>query len=186
MYWRVAALFASWRLNLKSDENLLPLDKINTGFAVLDAVVVKLKSKDVVSTTQIKNFMKDIQKFIIAMLEKIFEESTLGSSLIGATTIFNPNLLLELSKQKLIDRLKVLLKHLMTLSICSATQCDQVLADFSTFYQNELKHAKLNGSKFEEDKDHLDDFYVKELCFTCKQLSFVIKITLTMSHDSYQ
>ena len=165
MYWRVAALVASWRLNLKSDENLLPLDKINTGFAVLDAVV-KLKSKDVVSTTQIKNFMKDIQKFIIAMLEKIFEESILGSSLIRATTIFNPNLLLELSKQKLIDRLKVLLKHLMTLSICSATQCDQVLADFSAFYQNELKHAKLNGSKFEKDKDRLDDFYVKELCFT--------------------
>ena len=39
-------------INLKSDENLLPLDKINAGFAVLDAVE-KLKRKDVVSTTQI-------------------------------------------------------------------------------------------------------------------------------------
>ena len=52
----------------------------------------------------------------------------------------------------------------MTLNICSATQCDQVLVDFSTFYQNELKHAKLNGSRFEKDKDRQDDFYVKELC----------------------
>ena len=71
----------------------------------------------------------------------------------------------------------------MTLDICGATQCDQVLADFSTFYQNELKHAKLNGSKFKKDKDHLDDFYIKELCvLPYKELSFVIKFILTMSH----
>ena len=70
----------------------------------------------------------------------------------------------------------------MTLSICSATQDDQVLVDFSTFYQNNLKHAKLNGSKF-KDKDRLDDFCVKELCaLLSKELSFVIKIILTMSH----
>ena len=59
----------------------------------------------------------------------------------------------------------------MTLSICSATQDDQAHVDFSTFYQNELKHAKLNGSKF-KDKDRLDDFYVKEFCaFSSKELS---------------
>ena len=34
----------------------------------------------------------------------------------------------------------------MTFSICSSTQYDQVLADFSKFYKNELKHAKLNDS----------------------------------------
>ena len=61
-------------VNLKSDENFLLIDKINAGFAVLDAVE-KLKRKDIVSTTQIKNFMKDIRKFINAMLEKIFEKS---------------------------------------------------------------------------------------------------------------
>ena len=104
------------------------------------------------------------------MLEKIFEKSILGSSLVRAATIFNPDILLELSKQKLIDCLKVLLKHFMTLNICTAAQCDQVLADSSTFYQNELKHAKLNGGKVEKDKDHLDDFYVKELCFAVQRV----------------
>ena len=70
----------------------------------------------------------------------------------------------------------------MALSICSATQDDQALVDFSTFYQNELKHAKLNGSKF-KDKNRLDHFYVKELCaLLSKEVSFVIKIILTMSH----
>ena len=72
-------------INLKSDENLLPLDKINAGFAVLDGVE-KLKRKNV-STTQIKNCMKDIHKFIIAMQEKIFEKSILGFSLVRATTV---------------------------------------------------------------------------------------------------
>ena len=116
-------------IDFKSDTNFLPLDKINAGFAVLDAVE-KLKRKDIVSTTQIKNFMKDIRKFIIAKLEKIFEKSMLGSSFVRAAIMFNLVLLLKLSKQKLIDHLKVLLKHFMSLNICSATQCDQVLADF--------------------------------------------------------
>ena len=100
-------------IDLKSDENLLPLDKINAGFAVLDAVE-NLKRKDVVGTSQINNLMKDIRKFIIAMLEKIFEKSVSGSSLVRAATMFNPELLLELSKQKLIYRVKVLLKHNVT------------------------------------------------------------------------
>ena len=70
----------------------------------------------------------------------------------------------------------------MTLNICSSTQCDQVLADFAKFYKNELKHAKVNDSKFEKDDCH-DDSYVKEFCvLRYKELSFVIKIILTRSH----
>ena len=130
---------------------------------MLDAVE-KLKRKDVISIFQIKSFKKISEKKIIAMLDMIFEKSILGSSLVRAATINNPDLLLELSKQKLIDRLKVLLKHFLTLNICSATQSDQVLADLSTFYQNELKHAKLNGSKFEKENNLLGDFHVKEAC----------------------
>ena len=130
---------------------------------MLDAVE-KLKRKDVISIFQIKSFKKISEKKIIAMLDMIFEKGILGSSLVRAATINNPDLLLELSKQKLIDRLKVLLKHFLTLNICSAIQSDQVLADFSTFYQNELKHAKLNGSKFEKENNLLGDFHVKEAC----------------------
>ena len=74
---------------------------------VLDTME-KLKRKNVVSTTQIKNFMKDIRKIIIAILEMIFEKSILGSSLVRAAIIFNPYLLLKLSKQKLSNHLKVL------------------------------------------------------------------------------
>ena len=158
-------MIASWSLStlIKIDAKLLSLDKINAGFAVLDAVE-KLKRKDVISIFQIKSFKKISEKKIIAMLDMIFEKGILGSSLVGAATINNPDLLLELSKQKLIDRLKVLLKHFLTLNICSATQSDQVLADFSAFYQNELKHAKLNGSKFEKENNLLGDFHVKEAC----------------------
>ena len=90
---------------------------------MLDAVE-KLKRKDVISIFQIKSFKKISEKKIIAMLDMIFEKGILGSSLVGAATINNPDLLLELSKQKLIDRLKVLLKHFLTLNICSATQSD--------------------------------------------------------------
>ena len=69
----------------------------------------------------------------------------------------------------MLGKFKVM-KHFMTLNICSVTQRDQVLADFSTFNQNESKHPKLNGSNFEKDKDHLDDFYVEELCFAVQKV----------------
>ena len=82
----------------------------------------------------------------------------------------------------MLGKFKVM-KHFMTLNICSVTQRDQVLADYSTFNQNESKDPKLNGSKFEKDKDHLDDFYVEELSFLLyKKLSFVIKIIQNMTH----
>ena len=45
------------------------------------------------------------------------------------------------------------------------------------------KHAKLNGSKFQKDKEHLD-VYVKELyVLLYKYLPFAIKIILTMNHE---
>ena len=44
-------------------------------------------------------------------------------------------------------------------------------------------HAKLIRSKFEKNRNRLDKFYVKDFCvLRYKELSFVIKIILTMSH----
>ena len=88
---------------------MLPVDKTNTRLAVL------------ISITQIKNFMKVICQFIIPMHEKIFEKSILGSSIVKDATIFNQDLQLELSKEKLINHLKMLLKHFMTLNVCNPT-----------------------------------------------------------------
>ena len=121
------------------------------------------------------------ENLLLQCLERSLK-NVLGCSSVRATTVFNPNLKAKsFSKQQLIDCLEVLLKHFMTLNIWSATQYDQVLADFSTFYQNELKHAKVNGRKFKKDKDRLDNCYVKEL-FCFKEFSFVLKVILTMSH----
>ena len=44
-------------------------------------------------------------------------------------------------------------------------------------------HAKLIQSKFEKNRNRLDEFYVKDFCvLRYKELSFFIKIILTMSH----
>ena len=76
----------------------------------------------------------------------------------------------------------MLLKHYITLSRALVVQ-HNVTKYLLTFYQNKPKHAKLNGSNFEKDKDCFDGFYVQELCILpYKEMSFVIKINLTMSH----
>ena len=111
--------------------------------------------------------MKDIRKFIIATPEKIFDR---------AATLFIPNLLLELSVQKLIDRLKVLLKHFMNLTVSSATQYDQVLADFATFYQNELKCAELNSIRLKKIKIVLMIFMLKNYLFYCTKSCSLLSI----------
>ena len=56
-------------IDLKSDGNLLPLDKMNAGFAVLDTAE-KLKRTDVVSTTQIKNLINISENLLLQCLKR--------------------------------------------------------------------------------------------------------------------
>ena len=123
------------------------------------------------------------KNFIVSMVEKLREKSLLNLPMIRATSLFDPTVLIELPKQKLIDRLKTLLGNFMNLKILTSQQCDLVLSQFKDFMDIEIKAIKLESFKFTHPKDRLDDFYYQHACISnYKELSFVIRLVLTLSH----
>ena len=65
------------KLDLYDKEILLSAEKINVGFAV-ESELNKLETKDNVTASQMKVFMKEDQRFLCAMVTKLFEQSPLG------------------------------------------------------------------------------------------------------------
>ena len=176
----------SWQklkdLDLSLDKNLLTDEKLNAGFAVAK-ILQDLKRKDLIKSYQTKEFLKMAKNFIVSMVEKLRKKYLLNSPTIRATSLFDPTVLIELPKQKLIDRLKTLLGNFMNLKILTPQQCDLVLSQFKDFMDIEIKAIKLESFKFTHPKDRLDDFYYQHACISnYKELSFVVRLVLTLSH----
>ena len=176
----------SWQklkdLDLSLDKNLLTDEKLNAGFAV-ENILHDLKRKDLIKSYQMKEFLKMAKNFIVSTVEKLREKSLLNSQMIRATSVFDPTVLIDLPKQKFIDCLKMLLGNFMNLKILTPQQCDLVLSQFKDFMDIEIKAIKLESFKFTHPKDHLDDFYYQHACISnYKELSFVVRLVLTLSH----
>ena len=176
----------SWQklkdLDLSLDKNLLTNEKLNAGFAVAN-ILHDLKRKDLIKSYQTKEFLKMAKNFIVSMVEKLREKSLLNSPMIRATSVFYPTVLIELPKQKLIDRLKTLLGNFVNLKILTPQQCDLVLSQFKDFMDIEIKAIKPESFKFTHPKDRLDDFYYHHACISnYKERSIVVRLVLTLSH----
>ena len=60
-------------------KSFLSAEKINVGFAVaVESELNDLKKKDNVIVSQIKVFMKGVQRFLCAMVTKLLNEAHLG------------------------------------------------------------------------------------------------------------
>ena len=85
------------KLNLYDKEILLSAEKINVGFAV-ESELNYWKKKVNVTAPQIKVFMKGVQRFLCAMVTKLFERSPFGSLVLLSAAMFDPNIPLNTSK----------------------------------------------------------------------------------------
>ena len=72
--------------------------------------------------------------------------------------MFDPNILLNASKEKLTPCLKNLLKHLLELNILSTKQCDVTTTEFK-FLDVKVKTMQRELVTFSQKDDRLDDFY---------------------------
>ena len=89
-------------IDLPNNNNLIKPAEVSTGFAV-GSDVKKLKRKNVVNSTYIKVFKKAAQKFLVALAEKLLKRISLVSSLLQTASAFDPQNVLQLSKEKAID-----------------------------------------------------------------------------------
>ena len=79
--------------------------------------------------------------------------------------------------------MSALLTHLMKLKILSSAQCDKINAQFLEFLDDELKINVEIFQSFSCDETALDDFFFKLVGMEkYKDLSFLLKIVLTLSH----
>ena len=168
------------KLDLYDKEILLSAEKINLGFAV-ESELNDLKKKD--NATQIKVFMKGVQIFLCVIDIKLFERSPLGSVALLSDAIFDPYILFNASKEKLTTCLKNLLKHLLELNVLSTKQCDVITTESKKFLDVEVKTMQRESVTFSQKDDRSDDFYFKVASISkYKDLSFVVKLILTLNH----
>ena len=141
----------------------------------------KLKQKDV-NLTDIKVFKKAAQKFLVAMAEKLLERTLLVSSLLQSASVFDPQNLLQMSKEKAFDLFKSLLSNIQ-LNILPPNRCDQALVEFKNCLDVKIKGIKLASFVFSQKEHRLDEFFFKELGIAkYKELSYLVRIILTLSH----
>ena len=62
--------------------------------------------------------------------------------------MFDPNILLNASKEKLTSCLKNLLKHFLDLNIVSTKQCDIITTEFKNFLDVEVKTMQRESVSF--------------------------------------
>ena len=84
------------------------------------------------------------------MVNKLFERNLLASVIVLSATMFDPNILLNTSKEKLTTYLKLLLKNLLELNILSSKQCDIGTGEFKKFIDSEVKNMKKETQIFSE------------------------------------
>ena len=84
------------------------------------------------------------------MLTKLFGKSALGTIVQMSASFFNPALMCDLPKEKLQERWKQLLKHLIVLGVVVLNQCDKVMAELTVFKDNDVKkmQCSLNFQDF--------------------------------------
>ena len=125
-------------IDLAKVENLLRVNKIKMGFSVEDTIN-KLKQKDLVTIIEIIAFKERGQRFIISMLAKLFGKRALSSTVLRSASIFDPTLMCDLPKEKLQERWKQLLKHLIVLVIVAPNRFDKAMAKLKVFKDNKVK-----------------------------------------------
>ena len=100
------------KINLSSEENLLPIKDVEIGVGVKKDLTELIK-KDNISAKDIRKFCEENRPVICGIIIKLFEQSPILCKVVRLTTIFDPAVFLILDKTPLQKRLKGLLVSLM-------------------------------------------------------------------------
>ena len=116
------------------------------------------------------------------MLFKLFERSSLGSTLFRCAGVFDPTCLFAMTQEKLQIRWKGLLKCFSELDILSTQKCDKTMLKSKSFLGDikSKRQAELQGFIC---KLRLEKFYFEEINIQkYEEIAEVLKIVLTLSH----
>ena len=172
------------KIDFDNKDNFLKVKEMSLGFAT-EKCISDLKKKDLASKQQIAQFFNDAIEIIKAILMKLVERSPLGTAVVKYAGVFDPRKLSseDIDHENLSWQFKRLLSVFMKLNILAANSCDRALAEFQEFLQNECKTHLNRLKSFNHKENRLDDLFFNYLGIQkYKNLSYVIKIILTLSH----
>lgn len=168
-------------IDLDDKENLLKIEKIETGFSV-DSTIKKLRSTDQVTNSQIKKFKEECQEFIIRMINKLIEKSPLGSEFLRSCSFLHPQFLGGRPRATVLERWKSVLSHLLKLNILSSKECDDAMSEFRLFIDDEVIKFKDTLLEFPKE-ERLDELYFDTLAISKhKNVANVVALILTLFH----
>ena len=123
-----------------------------------------------------------LQSFIF-MAKNFFDKSPLEYSVVRNSVIFDPQVLVNENSSVLQNKLKRFLTHLMKLKILTLVQCDKITEQFTDFTASQLKLHAEKFHFFDSSTKDLDKFYFDDINLqSFKELSFLVKVILTLSH----
>ena len=129
----------------------------------------------------IKVLKKVAQKFVVAVAEKLLQRTPLGPSLLQSAIVFDLQNILQMSKRKAFDLFKSLLTNIQ-LNILPPNRCDQTLAKFKTWLDVKIEVIKLTSFVFSQKEHRLDEFFKERGILKYKEVSYIVKIIVTLSH----
>ena len=155
---------------------------MNIGFGAR-SLLTELGEKDKVRSSDIAEFFTNAVLFFVTIIKKLLEKSLASSNAVKITSLFDPCVLASEKSELLHRKMSALLTHLMKLKILSCAQCDKINGQFIEFLDDELKINMEIFQSFSCDETALDDFFFKLVGMEkYKDLSFLLKIVLTLSH----
>ena len=169
-----------WKeIDLNDEKNLIPAEKLKLGLAVENEINC-LKKRDLVTSREKNKFLSEVQDFLVAMINKLFEKSPVCSIFLKAASVLDPDVIFNNKKDDLVNRFRILLKSIIKLAILPANKCDQALTDFKKF----VDLVKSSAHTFSQKDDRLDDYYFNSQFNISKyeEFSFIVQLVLTLSH----
>ena len=168
-------------IDLSKKGNLLSLSKINLGFAV-EKEINTLTKFDVVTIQQINKFKESARDFVVEMLYKLFERSSLGSTLLRCASVFDPTCHLDMTQEKVQIRWTGPLKSFSELDILSTQKCDKAMLKFKSFVGDIKSKCQVELQGLTR-KVRLEKFYFEEISIQkYEEIAEVLKIVLSLSH----
>jgi hypothetical protein len=171
------------KINLSAEANVINVKDVTVGFAA-ETTLTDLKRKDKVNGKQVIAFKKDCQKFLIALVSKLFERIQFGSVIVRFSSIFDPTCMVVNSIEKNEKSLKNILNHFISLKVITPVYCDNVLSQFNKFLTIDMKLNKNIFTKFDRSLQRLDTFYFQKPVNVIQyaNLAFVVEVIMTLSH----
>ena len=165
--------------NTYKEDNLLPLESVDVGFAAKS----KLKKLGSLEKPQERKFRSDVREFVIRFVEKVVERSPLQYNFVRSASSLSPIDIGVVDSDILIGRFEKLALELHDDKWISVAQAERALKQYKTLIKN--KDFISEAKKFDIREDRVDEFYSRILDGpSTVDLEVVVRFVLIVSHGN--